>query len=91
VDLFVQIARFRDGSRRVVAITEVEGMEGETITLSDIFSFDYAAGVDEKGRHLGRLKPTGIRPKFSEKLLDHGINLPADIFGSLDLKDLSRR
>ena len=91
VDLFVQIARFRDGTRRVVAITEVEGMEGDTITLSDIFSFDYAAGVDEKGRHLGRLKPTGIRPKFAEKLLDHGINLPADIFGSLDLKDLSRR
>jgi pilus assembly protein CpaF len=85
VDLFVQIGRFRDGSRRVVAITEVEGMEGNTITLSDIFAFDHAAGVDSAGKHLGRIKPTGIRPKFSEKLADHGIVLPPDIFGSVDI------
>ncbi len=85
VDLFVQIARFRDGSRRVVSITEVEGMEGSTVTLSDIFAFDHSAGVDASGRHLGKLKPTGIRPKFTEKLADHGIILPADLFGSVDI------
>ena len=91
VDLFVQIARFRDGSRRVVAITEVEGMEGQTITLSDIFAFDYGAGVDANGRHQGVIKPTGIRPKFSEKLLDHGISLPAGMFGAVDLSTLGRK
>ena len=85
VDLFVQIARFRDGGRRVVSITEVEGMEGNTITLSDIFAFDHSAGIDANGKHLGRLKPTGIRPKFAEKLADHGISLPADMFGTPDI------
>ena len=91
VDLFVQIARFRDGSRRVVSITEVEGMEGQTITLSDIFAFDHSAGVDANGKHLGRIKPTGIRPKFSEKLADHGIHLPPDIFGSVDVLNHGKR
>ena len=91
VDLFVQIARFRDGSRRVVSITEVEGMEGQTITLSDIFAFDHSAGVDATGKHLGKIKPTGIRPKFSEKLADHGIALPADIFGVVDVLALGRK
>ncbi len=91
VDLFVQIARFRDGSRRVVSITEVEGMEGQTITLSDIFAFDHSAGVDSAGKHLGRIKPTGIRPKFSEKLADHGIVLPGDIFGSVDILNHGKR
>ncbi len=91
VDMIVQIARFRDGSRRVVAITEVEGMEGQTITLSDIFAFDYGAGVDANGRHQGLIKPTGIRPKFSEKLLDHGISLPAGMFGAVDLSTFGRK
>jgi pilus assembly protein CpaF len=91
VDMIVQIARFRDGSRRVVAITEVEGMEGQTITLSDIFAFDYGAGVDANGRHQGTIKPTGIRPKFSEKLLDHGISLPAGMFGAVDLSTFGRK
>ena len=91
VDVFVQISRFRDGSRRVVSITEVEGMEGQTITLSDIFAFDHAAGVDSNGRHLGKIKPTGIRPKFSEKLADHGIHLPPDIFGAVDVLNHGRR
>ena len=90
-DLFVQIARVRDGSRRVVSIPEVEGMEGQTITLSDIFAFDHSAGVDATGKHLGKIKPTGIRPKFSEKLADHGIALPADIFGVVDVLALGRK
>ncbi len=80
IDLIVQVTRLKDGTRRVTHITEVEGMEGEMITLQDIFLFDYGMGMDENGRFKGRLKPTGIRPSFSDKLLDVGIRLPADLF-----------
>jgi pilus assembly protein CpaF len=82
VDLIVQISRLRDGSRRITHITEVQGMEGEIITLQDIFLFDYAAGVDEMGKYKGQLKPTGVRPKFTEKLADQGIRLGAEIFST---------
>jgi pilus assembly protein CpaF len=80
VHLIVQLQRLKDGTRRVTHITEVEGMEGEIITLQDLFLFDYGMGVDESGRYLGRLKPTGIRPSFSDKLADQGIRLPGDLF-----------
>lgn len=80
VDFVVQIARLRDGTRRITQITEVQGMEGEVITLQDVFTFDFAAGVDEHGRFLGKLKPTGVRPKFAEKLADLGIRLGPEVF-----------
>ena len=80
LDVIVQQARLKDGSRRVVAITEVEGMESDVITLQDLFTFDYAAGRDEKGRFLGRLRSTGLRPKFTEHLHDLGIDLPTNMF-----------
>jgi pilus assembly protein CpaF len=80
LDLIVQQARLKDGSRRVVAITEVEGMESDVITLQDLFTFDYAAGRDENGRFLGRLRSTGLRPKFAEHLHDLGIELPPNMF-----------
>jgi pilus assembly protein CpaF len=80
IDVVVQIARLRDGSRRVIQITEVQGMEGDVVTLSDVFVFDYAAGRDEHGRYLGHAVPTGIRPRFAERLLDVGVELPATIF-----------
>jgi len=80
VDLIVHQARLRDGTRRITHITEVEGMEGDTITLQDLFLFDFGMGVDENGRFKGHLKPTGIRPTFSEKLLQYGIKLPAELF-----------
>jgi len=80
VDLIVQQARMKDGSRRVVAITEVEGMESDVITLQDLFTFDYAAGRDDNGRFLGTLHSTGLRPKFTEHLHDLGIDLPPDMF-----------
>ncbi|MGH8875441.1 MAG: CpaF family protein [Acidimicrobiia bacterium] len=80
VDVIVHVARLRDGSRRVTHVTEVEGMEGDIITLQDIFLFDYGMGVDDGGRYLGRLKATGIRPNFSDRLQDQGIRLPADLF-----------
>jgi pilus assembly protein CpaF len=64
----------------VTQITEVQGMEGDIVTLSDVFVFDYAAGRDEHGRYLGHAVPTGLRPRFAERLLDVGIELPAAIF-----------
>jgi pilus assembly protein CpaF len=80
VDLIVHVARLKDGSRRVTHITEVEGMEGEIITLQDLFLFDYGMGVDDEGMYKGRLKATGIRPTFSDELENQGIKLPADLF-----------
>ena len=80
VDMVIQQARMKDGSRRVTAISEVIGMEGEIITMQDLFSFDYAAGRDDKGRFRGTLKSTGLRPKFATELHDQGIELAADIF-----------
>ena len=80
VDLVVQLQRLRDGSRKVTHITEIQGMEGDRIVLQDVFLFDYAAGVDENGKFRGSLKPTGVRPKVAEKLLDHGIKLGAEVF-----------
>jgi pilus assembly protein CpaF len=80
IDLIVQISRLRDGTRRVTHITEVQGMEGEIITLQDVFLFDWAAGVDENGKYKGTLRPTGVRPKFAEKLADQGIRLGPEVF-----------
>src|SRR5712692_6777589 len=78
VHLFVQAARLSDGSRRVVNITEVTGMEGEVVTLQDIFVFE-KRGLNTDGKVLGRFSATGIRPKFSEKLLAAGIRLSAEL------------
>ena len=79
VDLIVQQSRLRDGSRKITHLTEVQGMEGDIITLQDIFVYEQN-GCDEAGKLVGRYKPTGIRPKFLEKLSANGINLPNDIF-----------
>ena len=83
VDLIVHLSRLRDGSRRIVQISEVVGMEGDTITIQDVFRFDYAAGRDEDGRFLGTITPTGIRPQFTDRLKDFGIEIPADVFGAV--------
>jgi pilus assembly protein CpaF len=92
VDLIVQLTRLRDGTRRVTHITEVDGMEGEKITLQDIFLFDFAAGVDQStGRHRGKLEPTGVRPAFSDKLEDAGIAMTGDIFEAEGAKGLRER
>ncbi len=80
VDLIVQQTRLRDGTRRIVQVTEVQGMEGETITLQDIFTFQQS-GIDEDGKVLGELQPTGIRPKFTERFAAAGIQLPPGLFG----------
>ena len=67
VDLFVQVARFSDGSRRITHITEVVGMEQDIITLQDIFLFE-KTGISTSGKILGRFRATGIRPKFYDRL-----------------------
>ncbi|MFN7922646.1 MAG: CpaF family protein [Bryobacteraceae bacterium] len=79
VHLLVQASRLSDGSRRVVSITEVTGMEGEVITLQDIFVFE-KRGLSPEGKVVGRFAATGIRPKFYEKLLSAGIRLRPDLF-----------
>ncbi|MGQ9572425.1 MAG: CpaF family protein [Dehalococcoidia bacterium] len=77
--LILQISRFRDGSRRITYVTEVSGMEGEVITLQDIFRFEQK-GVDEHGRVVGQLQATGIRPTFAEGFRQAGIVVPEGFF-----------
>jgi len=82
VDVVVQLSRLRDGSRRVTAVTEVQGMEGQTVTMQDAFLFDYSAGVDAHGRFLGKPVSTGIRPRFTDKFADLGITVSPRVFGA---------
>jgi pilus assembly protein CpaF len=79
IDLVVHQERMRDGTRKVVSITEISGMEGDVITMTDLFTFEQT-GYDD-GKVLGRLRPTGLRPKFMEKIESSGIHLPPSIFG----------
>lgn len=79
LDLVVQASRLADGSRRITAITEVVGMEGDVITLQDIFTFE-REGIDENGKVVGKHRATGIRPKFSDQLEMAGIEVPEDLF-----------
>jgi pilus assembly protein CpaF len=80
IDLIVHQSRLKDGTRRITHITEVEGMEGEVITLQDVFVFDFHAGVDQNGRYLGGLRPTGLRPRFVERLAERGVMVPNEVF-----------
>jgi pilus assembly protein CpaF len=80
VDLIVHQTRFKDGSRRVTHVTEVESMEGDVITLQDIFVYDHSAGFDHQGRALGGLIPTGLRPKFLEKMTHSNVTVDPMIF-----------
>jgi len=79
IHLIIQQSRMKDGTRRITSITEVQGMEGDVIVLQDLFVFRQT-GVDDKGRVLGRLAPTGIRPKFYEQLEVSGIRVPPSVF-----------
>lgn len=81
VDLLVQVTRLRDGTRRVTHVTEVQGMEGDIVTLQDAFVFDYAAGIDQHGRFLGKPIPTGIRPRFLDRFAELGISVSPAVFG----------
>jgi pilus assembly protein CpaF len=82
LDLIIQQARLRDGSRRITNITEVQGMEGDIIVLQDVFMFEQMG--EDGGKILGRIRPTGIRPKFMTKLEEANIHLPPSVFGISD-------
>jgi pilus assembly protein CpaF len=79
LDLVVHEERLRDGTRKVVKITEIQGMEGDIITMSDIFEFEQV-GL-EAGKVIGRIRPTGLRPKFIDRIEEAGIHLPPSVFG----------
>jgi pilus assembly protein CpaF len=82
VHVVIQVSRLTDGTRKVVAISELVGMEGDVITMQDIFVFE-RQGLDEQGHVLGRARATGIRPRFAERLKACGIELPAELFSPL--------
>jgi pilus assembly protein CpaF len=79
VEIFVQASRLKDGSRKITAITEVQGMEGDVVVLRGIFEFQQQ-GLDEKGKIIGEMKATGVEPQFLEKFESEGIYLPEDLF-----------
>jgi pilus assembly protein CpaF len=82
LDMIVHLTRLRDGTRRITHVSEVMGMEGDVVVLQDIYTFDFSAGIDEEGRFRGGLRSTGIRPSFSEKLNDYGIQLEPSLFSN---------
>jgi pilus assembly protein CpaF len=82
IHLVIQIARLQDGTRRVVQVSEVSGMEGEVVTMQDLFRFEQS-GVDSDGRVVGEFKTTGIRPSFTDKFDVAGIHLPTDLFSGM--------
>ena len=79
IDLVIQAARLNDGSRRVTSVQEITGMEGETISMQEIFTLE-RRGVDEEGNVLAEIVPTGIRPRFGDRLKMSGIKLPMSMF-----------
>ena len=79
INVVIQVSRMSDGRRKLMSLSELTGMEGDVITMQEIFRFKMA-GRDEKGRVLGHFEATGIRPKFMSELADRGITLPADLF-----------
>ncbi|MGB0099242.1 MAG: CpaF family protein [Nocardioides sp.] len=80
IDVLVQQVRLKDGSRRITAITEIVGMEGDVITLQDVFLFDFAAGYDEHGVARGKLRSTGLRPRFLDRLAERNVHVDPTVF-----------
>jgi len=80
IHLILHQARLTDGSRRITHVTEVLGMEGDIVTLQEIFRFDFTPGVDEHGTFLGTLKPTGLRPHFLDQLAERGVHIDPSVF-----------
>jgi len=80
INLIVHMNRLKDGTRRFVKITEVQSMEGDIITLQDLFEFDFSMGMDSRGRFKGRIKSTGLKPRFLDKLSESGIEIPNEVF-----------
>ena len=80
IHIIIQISRFPDGTRKLTHVSEVTGMEGQVVTMQDIFHFEQTA-VDPEGRIIGNFRSTGIRPRFSERFVTMGVHLPTGIFG----------
>jgi pilus assembly protein CpaF len=77
--IVIHLARFVDGSRKVVNLSEISGLEGQVVTMQDLFRFRHE-GVDSEGRVLGQMVPTGIQPRFLERLSTMGVSFPSDLF-----------
>lgn len=90
IDVVVHLTRLRDGTRRVTAVSEVVGMEGQTVTMQDVFLFDYSAGVDANGRFRGRTLPTGVRPRFTDRFTEFGIHVSPRVFGTPETRRAAR-
>ncbi len=82
IDVIVHLSRLSDGSRKITSISEVTGMEGDVVTLQDIYVHDFGAGTDDDGRFVGTLQPTGIRPQFTDRLAEVGVTVPPETFGA---------
>jgi len=79
IQVVIQVSRMSDGSRKIMSISEVVGMEGEVITMQELFSFE-RQGLDEEGNVRGRFRPTGIRPKFADTLQARGVEVAGSLF-----------
>ena len=79
INMVIQVARLSDGTRRVTSISEITGMEGDTITMQEVFTYE-RKGIDKDGRVIGRFRPTGVRPRFAERLKIYGMQLPRSFF-----------
>jgi pilus assembly protein CpaF len=79
INMVVQVARLSDGTRRITSISEITGMEGDTITMQEVFTYE-RKGIDKDGRVIGRFRPTGVRPRFAERLKIYGMQLPRSFF-----------
>jgi pilus assembly protein CpaF len=84
IHLVIQIARFSDGTRKITHVSEVSGMEGQLVTMQDLFRFEQSA-IDTDGRVLGEFRTTGIRPRFAEKFEVAGVHLPVDLFTAVGI------
>jgi pilus assembly protein CpaF len=79
INMVIQVARLSDGTRRITSISEITGMEGDTITMQEVFTYE-RKGIDKEGRVIGRFRPTGVRPRFAERLKIYGMQLPRSFF-----------
>jgi pilus assembly protein CpaF len=89
IDVVVQVSRLSDGTRKILQISEVVGMEGDVVTMQDIFQFE-RTGLDEQERVIGQFRPTGIRPKFSDRLRQYGVELSSVLFSQVGAKPTER-
>jgi pilus assembly protein CpaF len=85
IDVVVQVSRLSDGKRKVINVSEINGMEGDVVTMQDIFVYK-KRGVRDNGEVLGDFMPTGVRPRFAERLTVSGIHLPANMFENSSLR-----